>query len=99
MQHYEADYFRHAFLHKYLGLKKDWPELVGPFNYLAETASGANNQYFLHRDFQSRNIMVSAGKIIGAIVRNTFIGGKCLLLIVKTIQASFRYYKTYDTIF
>jgi len=30
---------------------------------LAETASGAEIDFFLHRDFQSRNIMVSAGKI------------------------------------
>jgi aminoglycoside/choline kinase family phosphotransferase len=63
MQHYEANYFRDAFLHKYLGLKKGWPELEDPFIHLAETASRADNQFFLHRDFQSRNIMVSAGKI------------------------------------
>jgi hypothetical protein len=63
MQHYEANYFRDAFLCKYLGLKKDWPELEAPFNHLAETASRADNHYFLHRDFQSRNIMVLGGKI------------------------------------
>ncbi len=63
MQHYEANYFRDAFLHNYLGLKEDWPELEAPFNHLAETASRADNHYFLHRDFQSRNIMVSNGKI------------------------------------
>ena len=63
MQRFEANYFRDAFLHKYLGLKKDWPELENPFNHLAATASRADNQFFLHRDFQSRNIMVSAGKI------------------------------------
>ena len=63
MRHYEADYFRDSFLCNYLGLKKDWPELDGPFNHLAETASGAENHFFLHRDFQSRNIMVSDGKI------------------------------------
>jgi len=63
MQHYEANYFREAFLCKYLGLKKDWPELEAPFNHLAETASRADNHYFLHRDFQSRNIMVRGGKI------------------------------------
>jgi aminoglycoside/choline kinase family phosphotransferase len=63
MQHYEANYFRDAFLYKYLGLKKDWPELEAPFNHLAETASRADDHYFLHRDFQSRNIMVREGKI------------------------------------
>lgn len=63
MRRYEADYFRDAFLCNYLGLKKDWPELEAPFNYLAATASRADNQFFLHRDFQSRNIMVSNKKI------------------------------------
>ena len=42
--------------------------------------------------------MVSAGKIIGTILRDLFIGGKCLLLIIKTFQVSCRYYQTYDTI-
>jgi len=63
MKHYEANYFKDAFLHKYLGLKKDWPELERPFQHLAETASRADDHFFLHRDFQSRNIMVSKGRI------------------------------------
>ena len=58
MRRYESDYFRDAFLHRYLGLKKDWPELNTPFDHLAETASKADTHFFLHRDFQSRNIMV-----------------------------------------
>jgi aminoglycoside/choline kinase family phosphotransferase len=63
MRHYEAEYFRDAFLCRYLGQKRDWPELEGPFGYLAEMSSGADNDFFLHRDFQSRNIMVSDTKI------------------------------------
>jgi aminoglycoside/choline kinase family phosphotransferase len=63
MRHYEANYFKDAFLHKYLGLKKDWPDLEASFNHLVEMASKADNHYFLHRDFQSRNIMVKEGKI------------------------------------
>ena len=63
MRRYEADYFRDAFLYNYLGLKKDWPELETPFNHLAETASQADTDFFLHRDFQSRNIMISNGAI------------------------------------
>ena len=63
MRRYEADYFRDAFLCNYLDLKKDWPELEAPFDYLAATASRADNHFFLHRDFQSRNIMVSRKKI------------------------------------
>ncbi|MBW1706691.1 MAG: phosphotransferase [Deltaproteobacteria bacterium] len=58
MRRYEADYFRDAFLCNYLGLKGEWPQLDGPFDYLAETASGADNRFLLHRDFQSRNIMI-----------------------------------------
>jgi len=63
MRRYEAYYFRDAFLFHYLGLKKEWPELDTTFNHLAETASKADSSFFLHRDFQSRNIMVSKGNI------------------------------------
>ncbi len=63
MRRYEADYFRDAFLCNYLGLKKDWPELEDPFNHLAETASMADSHFFLHRDFQAKNIMVADDKI------------------------------------
>ncbi|MFH1349374.1 MAG: phosphotransferase [Pseudomonadota bacterium] len=63
MRRFESDYFRDSFLVNYLGLKKDWPELESPFNHLAETASKAESHFFLHRDFQSRNIMVSHGRV------------------------------------
>jgi len=63
MRRYESDYFRDSFLCNYLGMKRDWSELEGPFNHLAETASEAESHFFLHRDFQSRNIMVPDGKI------------------------------------
>jgi aminoglycoside/choline kinase family phosphotransferase len=59
MRAYEANYFRDAFLRKYLRLKADWPELEVPFEHLIEVASAADGRYYLHRDFQSRNIMVS----------------------------------------
>jgi aminoglycoside/choline kinase family phosphotransferase len=61
MRRYESDYFRDAFLCGYLGLKGVLPELDGPFDYLAETASGADSRFLLHRDFQSRNIMIFEG--------------------------------------
>ena len=67
MCRHESDYFRDAFLHKYLGLKTNWPELKAPFNHLAKTASNADSDFFLHRDFQSRNIMVTKGNKIGII--------------------------------
>ena len=63
MRKYESDYFRDAFLCNFLGLKKKWPELDSPFNHLAETASKMDSRYFLHRDFQSRNIMILDGDI------------------------------------
>ena len=63
MRSYEADYFRDAFLCGYLGLKREWPELEGPFNHLAANAVRVNSDFFVHRDFQSRNIMISKGEI------------------------------------
>ncbi len=63
MRRYESNYFKEAFLYHYLGLKKEWPELEPPFDHLAEMASKANSNFFLHRDFQSRNILVSNSHI------------------------------------
>jgi aminoglycoside/choline kinase family phosphotransferase len=63
MLRYEANYFRDAFLGRYLGLKPDWPELEPPFDRIAEKASRAPGHFFLHRDFQSRNIMVQGERI------------------------------------
>lgn len=63
MRRYETDYFRDAFLRGYLGLKREWPELERPFIHLAEQASRAEGGFFLHRDFQSRNIMAMEDRI------------------------------------
>jgi len=63
MLQYEAHYFRDAFLGRYLGLKGEWPELEAAFSHLAEKASRAGCGFFLHRDFQSRNIMLSKGNV------------------------------------
>lgn len=63
MRRYESDYFKHAFLHVYLGFKRDWPELEAPFSHLAEKAAAAQADFFMHRDFQSRNIVISNGKV------------------------------------
>jgi aminoglycoside/choline kinase family phosphotransferase len=59
MRLFETDYFRDAFLCRYLGLKAEWPELEEAFDHLAESASGSEDHFFLHRDFQSRNILVA----------------------------------------
>ena len=63
MRRYESDYFREAFLANYLGLERDLSVLDGPFDHLAGMASRAGNVFFLHRDFQSRNIILSNDKI------------------------------------
>jgi len=63
MLKYEAHYFRDAFLSHYLGLKGEWPELKAAFSHLSEKASRAGCGFFIHRDFQSRNIMLSKGKV------------------------------------
>ncbi len=63
MLKYEADYFKDAFLGRYLGLKEGWPGIELGFRHLAKTASNADCRFFLHRDFQSRNIMLSEGNI------------------------------------
>lgn len=63
MRRYEAEYFIEAFLGKYLGMKSHWPELEAPFALIAGRAAEAPCHFFLHRDFQSRNIMISEGKI------------------------------------
>ncbi|MBW2112222.1 MAG: phosphotransferase [Deltaproteobacteria bacterium] len=59
----EAHYFRDAFLGRYLGLKGAWSGLEGAFSRLAEGASMADSAFFLHRDFQSRNIMLSGDRV------------------------------------
>ena len=63
MLQYETNYFTKAFLHGYLHMKKEWSELNRSFEYLAETASKADCSFFMHRDFQSRNIMISRDRI------------------------------------
>lgn len=63
MRRYEADYFKEAFLGTYLGFKQEWPQLESCFDRLIEEASKAENRFFLHRDFQSRNLMVTDKKI------------------------------------
>lgn len=63
MRRHEADYFRDAFLCRYLGLKREWPELEHSLNHIAGNASCVEDGFFLHRDFQSRNLMVHGGAI------------------------------------
>jgi aminoglycoside/choline kinase family phosphotransferase len=59
----ELEYFRKSFLNGYLGLETAAEDLRPDFESLAD-AAGVNHRLFVfHRDFQSRNIMVSSGML------------------------------------
>jgi aminoglycoside/choline kinase family phosphotransferase len=59
MRENEAYYFRDSFLVNYLGMKDTIPDLETSFKHLFESASIADNNFFMHRDFQSRNIILT----------------------------------------
>jgi N-acetylmuramate 1-kinase len=67
MRQYESDYFKEAFLRLYLGMDREWSELIPAFDHLAQRASRMESCFLLHRDFQSRNIMISPQGKIGII--------------------------------
>ena len=55
----ELEYFRLSFLQGALELEIDWAHLEGDFSLLATRAGEVGGRsFFLHRDFQSRNLMV-----------------------------------------
>lgn len=58
----ESLYFVNAFLKNYLGLDIEENQLIPEFERLATVASEAPSNFFLHRDFQSRNILVYDGE-------------------------------------
>ncbi len=60
---YEAHYFRDAFLKGFLGHAGPLAEIEATFSHLAHKASRASARFFMHRDFQSRNIMVDGEDI------------------------------------
>ena len=59
----ESGYFLQAFCRDLLGIKSFPNKLNDEFKLLAGRAARQPAVYFLHRDFQSRNLMVSDGKI------------------------------------
>ena len=59
----ESGYFLQAFCRDLLGIKTFPDGLADEFKKLAGRAARQPAVYFLHRDFQSRNLMVSHGKI------------------------------------
>ena len=63
MEKFESDYFRRYFLKALLGLEQDLSGLQSSFQHLSYRASLADNDFFLHRDFQSRNLIIKCDKI------------------------------------
>jgi N-acetylmuramate 1-kinase len=58
----ESGYFLRAFWQGLLGQQENG-EVVEEFRDIAESAAKASTNFFLHRDFQSRNIMVQDGRL------------------------------------
>jgi aminoglycoside/choline kinase family phosphotransferase len=54
----ECRYFVDAFLNTYLGLNQPYDKFKEEFEFLAESALQHAVQGLMHRDFQSRNIMI-----------------------------------------
>ena len=59
----ELGYFVRAFLQGYLGLEVEIDELAPDFERLLTRALIAAPNFFLHRDFQSRNLMIKNGRL------------------------------------
>jgi len=59
----ECRYFVDAFLNTYLGLKIRFTDFKKEFEFLAENALKHALQGLMHRDFQSRNIMIKNNQI------------------------------------
>ncbi len=59
----ECLYFARAFLEGTLGMEADLPGLAPEFEHLADLAAGARPLGLMHRDFQSRNLLVRNGRI------------------------------------
>ncbi|MEW6593438.1 MAG: phosphotransferase [Thermodesulfobacteriota bacterium] len=59
----ESDYFYQALCRDFLGMGPMTPELAAEFEALAGRAGREPAGFVLHRDFQSRNLMIQAGRI------------------------------------
>ncbi len=59
----ESGYFLQAFCLDLLNLAVEEQELACEFSLLADRAALADASFFLHRDFQSRNIMVQENRV------------------------------------
>lgn len=59
----ESGYFLQSLCNDYFGLASEYNPLRLEFEDIAGRAAAAPSVFFLHRDFQSRNIMLQEGKI------------------------------------
>ncbi|MGA8571207.1 MAG: aminoglycoside phosphotransferase family protein [Desulfobaccales bacterium] len=59
----ECGYFVRAYLQGYAGLKLEMDDLAPDFERLLTRALPPAPNFFLHRDFQSRNLMIKNGRI------------------------------------
>ncbi len=59
----ELGYFVRAFLQGYLGLEVEIDDLAPDFERLLTRALPPAPNFFLHRDFQSRNLMIKNGRL------------------------------------
>jgi hypothetical protein len=59
----ESGYFLQALCQDFLELEIDQKKINKDFQTLADQASQAGTTFFLHRDFQSRNIMIQKGLV------------------------------------
>jgi aminoglycoside/choline kinase family phosphotransferase len=59
----ESGYFLQALCRDFLQINIDQQKIEQEFSVLADRAATADASFFLHRDFQSRNIMVRQGRV------------------------------------
>jgi aminoglycoside/choline kinase family phosphotransferase len=59
----ECGYFVRAFLNKYLQLPTTMEDLAPDFQRLLSGALPPGPNYFLHRDYQSRNLFITSGRL------------------------------------
>ena len=59
----ECRYFQEAFLERYLQMTTRYEDLAADFAALASRALRFANTVFMHRDMQSRNIMIQNGQV------------------------------------
>lgn len=59
----ESDYFRFSFCRDYMGRIADDPRLLLELQHIARRAAQEPARYLLHRDFQSRNLLVHGEKV------------------------------------